>query len=284
MTILQSVFARGAWTRPAVLAGLLPVLAACGASSGGGSSGSAAQDDFDPVTGTENAGTTIGNFQDTTNATPSALSFIAIDDGVGTSGTTGALDHAANTVTAGILQGDLNAGRTEIALDGGGTATLTNPASTEFARFFRIESPTDTRVGVVGMTAADIPTDGTVNYGGHVDLTFVRRNDPPRSVDGAANVSVNFDTNRVTTTFGDLSETGGLSNVGTLTISGATLVGDSFSGGTASGTGLLDLDATSAGVQSATGGQLYGPNADEVGGVVAISTDDLTVQGAYIAE
>jgi hypothetical protein len=211
--------------------------------------------------------------------TSGALSAQVLDQSGGTvAAQSGAVDVSDGTFTIGDLAGTVNVDTNIATLTSGsgGGVTLTGDGTTYVARFDA--SPIgDTRtIGVVGAatSAGDLPS-GEAAYSGTTTVTVV---DGTNVYDLTGDVSVNavFDasTPSVTTTLDNLDGTRSdvisaavaVTDVATVTISGSTIAGAGFSGGTASLTSE-DITALTAGTTTALQGGFYGPNGEEVGGV-----------------
>ncbi|MBT8408853.1 MAG: transferrin-binding protein-like solute binding protein [Alphaproteobacteria bacterium] len=259
-------------------------LSACGGGDEG-SGGLSGGENTDPTNAT------YTQFTDAASTENSQLIYIAIDSGGDrTSGTAGTLDHDTFVISAGALAGLLSGDFTEIALNGGGTATLTNPSSTEYTRVFTTSGAGDPLFGVLGQRteAVDLP-NGTSSLGGRVSLS-VSSGGVPYTLTGNATVTVDWDADLVDTRFFSLSgkrtdTDASVSGVGTIRIDNAALSGGTFTGGTASTTGSFEplVSASTNGTQ----GALFGPNADEAGGTVVVDdtgAGDFLAIGVYTAE
>lgn len=253
-------------------------------------------------------GTGTLDFPPNPDGAPTGASFAASASGTGTlaysayrgDGTplsatdAGTITLPGGTIAGGILAGSLNATSTEIALDGGGTVALTNPAATEYVRFFEA-SPTggDAFSGVVGFrtAAGDLPQSGRTSYSGRAEVLAV---DPEATYafDGAAEVRVDFDTARVSVRLTNLT---GERRQGTevrstaidsIVISNSVLSDGLFSGGTPSVTGAPFALSGSA-EASGSEGALYGAGADEAAGRIVIRDpggENATILGRYAAD
>ena len=194
-------------------------------------------------------------------------------------------------VTLTFASGDFSGGY----LDGTNLSSsiYSNPANTEFSRVIRL-SGTDNLFGTGGIETAlaDLP-GGAVDYNlGWVALTVTdERNGSVYTLQGDATLSASWGNNRIGGTFNNFSGTvsgaGGAdrtaSNIGRLTLTNAVITGNTFAGGSVSGTGIfgaLDNSSDASGIQ----GRFYGPSADEVGGVLRIEDPDVNVLGAFIAD
>ncbi len=256
---------------------IVTALSACGGGGGGstGGGGSGVPEDMDGT------GVTNGTYtQINAAATGETLNFrkVAIVN-----------DSAVN----GSINGTLNAGRTTLTLAGNDTVTLSNPANTEYMRVFDGTIGGQNQFGVVGQVTdnSDVPQTGagTVAYNGVV-IMDVENDDGIYNLTGDARISVDWDGRDVDTRFDSLSGqfTGAGNNQtvgsvsGTIEVTGATLSNSSFSGGNlTTANGIFASNDTPTVDHK---GQLFGPNADEVGGVLVLSADDLNVNAIFAAE
>ncbi len=206
----------------------------------------------------------------------------------------GSLDRVNNRVTGGDLTGDIDAARTLITLDAGGTVTIID-GSTDYVAFFSAEPLLgDPLFGVVGIPTeiADLPV--TATYSGTSNFSIVDNTSYYELV-GTASVTADFGAGTVDATFSSLdgtltdgvSATQNVSNVATVSINEAVIAGNTFSGGTAElSSTQITTDLTGAELVDTSGG-FYGPNADEVGGVVLIDDTDtgsLLLLGDFVAD
>lgn len=235
---------------------------------------------------------------DTTSQETSAVTAHRIDTTTLaiTSGS-GSLDRQNDRVTGDSLTGDINATRTLITLDAGGTVTIVD-GTTDYVAMFSAE-PTigNPSFGVLGTPTAlaDLP-DGTVtaNYSGTTNLAIVDDTSLYELV-GSASVTADFGAADLDVTFSSLdgTRTDGLSapvnvnNVATVSINDAQISGNTFSGGTA-GFSSTQITTDLSGSETVdTSGGFYGPDAGEVGGVVLIddtSSGSLLLLGDFVAD
>lgn len=208
--------------------------------------------------------------------------------------TTGELDRGADTYTLGTDSGTISLDRTLVTLSGGGTVDLTGV--TDYSRFYEAQpnGGTATR-GVVGIPTriGNMPKSSTGTYTGvsrvgvidtldSYDLT----GDVSATADfanGTLNVVLdNLDGTR--TEF--LSGTSNVSDVATIAISGATITGNTASGGASSlVSAMLNGGAGFSGAQNTQHeAGFYGPRADELGGAVIILDGGLQIFGEYLAD
>lgn len=260
-------------------------LAACGGGGGGsddsgGSNNGGSGDQGSPGFADANATGTV------------SLSVVSLDSGDrSTSASTGTLDRDQDTLSLGDLSGDINSDRSEVALDGGGQILLTT-GENEYSRFFDATPSGDNRtIGIVGISATNMPTSGDVTYSGTSMLT-IQDGVNIYDLTGTSNVQANFDSGLVTSTIDDLSGTQQIgptgsvdvNDVATITFSGSEIDGTTFSGGTAEMTSDT-ITALSDSAQSSLNGAFFGPDAVETGGAFVINDadDGATILGTFIA-
>ncbi|MEJ8561659.1 hypothetical protein QTO30_10820 [Yoonia sp. GPGPB17] len=182
------------------------------------------------------------------------------------------------------------------ALDGADfddAAIFSNPVNGEFSRVVQIS---DGNVfGVVGLTvpAGDLPASGSVTHynEGWVNVTaafetdtLVLTGDAAFTVNwggggGIAGTLYNFSV--------ESASTGYLSGAGSIVLSDGAVSGDNFSFGTGTISGTGDFARLGgAGTLSSTTGTFFGPQADELGGVIVIDdpNDSILVVGAFQAD
>lgn len=209
----------------------------------------------------------------------------------------GSLDRANDRVTGVGLTGDVNAARTLITLDAGGTVTIIDGATDYVATFWAEPTVGDPSFGVVGIPTAiaDLP-DGTVTatYSGTANFSIIDETSFYELV-GSASVTADFGAGDLDAAFSSLNgtRTDGLSapqnvtNVATVSINDAVISGNTFSGGSAEFSSTqITTDLTGAELVDTSGG-FYGPDADEVGGVVLIddtATGSLLLLGDFVAD
>ncbi len=207
----------------------------------------------------------------------------------------GTINLAADRLALGTTAGSLNADRTSVTLDGGGTGTLT-PTDATYARFFELNPANGPRrTGVIGIDSASLP-GGTAVYTGTGNMT-IQDNLDVLDLTGTVNVTADFDQGTVDTVYTDLNGTRNpafsgpqaATNVGTVRIEGSQIAGTKFTGGTASlnSASVNNGQPLSAQASTALSGAFYGPDADEVGGAFVV--DDLTansvsIRGSYIGD
>ncbi|PUB15496.1 transferrin-binding protein-like solute binding protein [Yoonia sediminilitoris] len=278
------------------------LLSACGGGGGSGEvqapaadiSGESASIPPEAVDGVQGSAVVFAN---TTSGQLSSLRYVSVSTELtGLDQNTGALDHDAGRITGGLFAGAINQGRTLVDLDEGGTATLQNLSNTDYVRVFQLQGSDFDQfgTGVVGVQTA--PTSsalatgigtGSSIYNGDVRLQATDTTDT-YAVSGAAEVNVSFENSNANISFTGLTGRGNADpatiDAGTLTISGANLNGAAFVGGRATGTGSLFSGLNDDTESSGTRGEFFGPDADEVGGTVAIDTNSLEVVGVYTAK
>lgn len=281
-----------------VLIGVLSfVISACGGGGGGASIG-AGNTSVPPlvIEDMDGSGTTLNTyteFAETTSGRTSTFTTVAINNAQGAAlALTGRLDHATGIVTSGDLEGTFDAQRTILTLsDSGafrGTVTLTNPAATEYVRFFQTSGLDDNLFGVVGQATFwdDLPTQGSPQYNGVVIMevnneggTYILRGDAVITVNWNIGVDALF--NNLS---GSLNGDETRSVAGTVEISKAALSETSFAGGEIAVTGTIF--ASSDPVVGTFEGQIFGRNADELGGTLTLvsDADDLNVGAVFAAE
>jgi hypothetical protein len=259
------------------------LLAACGGSGGGGAA----------VDGTNY----VGLFVTTSNAT-SGLQSTMVAGTVAAQTVPDTIDRTSDRVTVGGLLGTIAADRQTVALDEGGTVTITQ-GSPEFVALFVAEPITqDPFIGVIGQPTAlaGVPQSGEVAYLGNdnVVLEVIDGTDLYDLV-GTGTVTVNFGSNLVALSVTDIegSRTTGVASpvavtdVAIVDITGATLSQNGFSGGNASISNSNFSNSLSGNEMIDLNGALFGPGADEIGGIVLID-DTLTgafrLRGTFVAD
>ncbi|MCU0855525.1 MAG: transferrin-binding protein-like solute binding protein [Rhodobacteraceae bacterium] len=276
------------------LAAIGALILVAGCSGGGGGGG-----DDDRVTASGDSAPGDPSFATGTQSTAD-LSFTGFEgDGTLRGGeSVSVVNLATGVVTGGEFAGTINPQRTQIALAGGGTVTLTDPGATEYVRLFRREAAgSDPVFGVVGFLSSpsDLPGSGRVSYTGAADVLAA---DATRiyTLDGTAFVVADFGSDEVRIELRDLGgEAQGVSagNTGTVTIprggrvivDGSRISGAGFSGGAASVSGL-PFSITGTASASGTNGGFFGPGADEVAGRVVVDDPqgDVRVLGTFAAD
>lgn len=208
------------------------------------------------------------------------------------------VDLGTGAVTGGRFAGTLNAARTRIDLSGGGTVLLSNPGATEYVRVFESTATGDDPVfGVVGFLSGpgDVPGSGRVSYTGAAEVVAT---DATRiySLEGTAFIVAEFGDDTVRIELQNLGGTAqGVSpgNTGPVTVpeggliavDGSRISGATFSGGTASVSGL-PFSITSDADASGTDGGFFGPDADEVAGRIVVDDPrgNVGILGTFAAD
>jgi len=210
-----------------------------------------------------------------------------------TSQVTGELNRLADTLDLGVRSGTINAARTQVALNGGGTIDLTGVA--DYARFFDLQQSgvAPTR-GIIGIPtrAGNMPKSNTGTYNGVTRVT-VQDGLDLYDLDGTATATANFGLGTLNVVLDNLDGTqstltgsGSVTDVATITVNNAIITGNTASGGTASlssssinnGNGF----SGSQSVQHEAG--FYGPGADEVGGVLLVDDTSVQVFADYLTD
>jgi len=278
-----------------VLSALFLVSACMGGGGGGGSSTSSptASEDMD------GSGEALGTYiaLDDRSGT-STLRVVGIDDTNSSDRTiTFTFNHATGEAVGSELGGELNTARTQLTDPTKGdqlVATFSNPARTEYVRFVKSEIGDDL-FGVVGQVTdgRDIPTEGDATYNGVVLMT-VNNGDGFYDLTGDATITARWGTNnngRIDTLFDDLS--GQLPDASQGSVTGSILVsnvGLTRSSGAFTTTGTNDIQRNGSIFQTENApradfsGQVFGRNADEVGGVLVLDGPDLEVNAVFAAE
>lgn len=225
-----------------------------------------------------------------------ALGAVAFDAGAReATAATGEVDQATGAWMLGTQSGTLSEDRTQVTLDGGGIVTL-EAGTTEFSVIFEA-TPTGggQTVGVFGVPThiSDLATLGDVTYSGTATL-LIEDGNAVFNLDGTATVEASFGDGTVTTTIDELSgerEVGltapeAVSDVAVLAVTGSTIEGATFSGGTPSlaSDQISDLSGLE---DSSLEGAFFGPDADEVGAALVIddsASGGVTVFGTILAD
>ena len=232
---------------------------------------------------------------DTTSEETSALQVHSLNTAsLAVAAGSGSLDRANDRVSGGGLAGDVNATRTLIELDVGGTVEIIDGSTDYVAVFLAQPLSVDASFGVVGIPTAIADLPVTATYSGMTNFSIVD-NDSFYELVGAASVTADFGAGDLDVIFSSLdgTRTDGVSapqnvtNVATVSINDAVISGNTFSGGDADlSSTQITTDLTGAEVVETSGG-FYGPNADEVGGVVLIDdtgTGELLMLGDFVAD
>ncbi len=227
----------------------------------------------------------VGLFN-TSSTEASYLGVHTIDSAAVTAtGSNGSLDQASNAFTISGQSGNISADRLTVTLNNGDILDVTNSGQTYVAAF---KARNGSSGGVFGVEThiTHLPS-GSASYSGSSTLTII---DGFAAFDltGNSAVNVNFDTENVNITYSGLNGrqtdpsngTTTATNVGTLSINGASMFGNTFNGGSA----VLNMPQVSANLTGnqtvTTSGGFFGPTANEVGGVNLI--DDTTGAGSLL--
>lgn len=252
-------------------------LTACGGAGGGGGGSSIPTEPTDPPVEVTDAD--YVELSDRTASAPADMTFVSLDGQTRVDGSV-TIASGSGAISGGAV---LNGRNIEDAI-------FTNPANGEFSRIFRITG--ENRFGVVGLDVlpGDLPAAGTTTMynEGWVGMTaafegdtFVLTGDAEftASWGGGANVDGRF------FNLSGSNSGGNVGNQGTIILTDAAISGDTFSGGVISGTGIF-APLGGSGTTSQTGGTFFGPQADELGGVILIddTTDDILIVGAFQAD
>ena len=270
MTLLDKFLARE--PKHLVAAISVALLTGCGgndASSGGGA-------------------TVYTSLSDTVATELTTLRFLAVSNAaVATQGVAGELQHPTGIISGGTLSGDLDNARVVISLDGGGTATLTNPDGTTYLRVFSTSGLATDLFGVVGQAtaSADLPASGTTVYTGSVsveadtvDGAYVLSGDSKITADWSGDVDTDF-----LNLTGTLNSFTNVANVATISVENSPRSGNSFDGGTLTTGGAASF-STDGSETVTLDGQFFGPAGDEVGGTLIVTDADLNIIAIFTAD
>ena len=244
---------------------------------GGGGGGGTPPDPVDPPDEVVDA-----NYEDLSDRTAvgtAGMIYVILDGQTSLSSDAVTINYSDGAITGGLLNGR--------NIDG---VTFLNPAGGEFSRLVSIEG--ESLLGVVGLDvlAGDLPTMGTTDYNlGGVELTAIFENNV-YVLSGNAEFTANWGANdnlegRFFNLTGTDAQGGASTNEGTIILTNANITGDTFAGGSVTGTGLFsDLGGSSS--TAGTQGAFFGPDADELGGVLSINdaAQDIRVLGAFQAD
>ncbi len=240
---------------------------------------------------------------DTASTDTSTLQAYGLDPKTGsTNSQRGTLNRSTGAVDLGSLSGtvsssDANGTYVTLAV-GGQLAVVYGTGSEQYVAFYSAQ-PTngdDATLGIVGVPsdATKLPTTGSASYSGEAQVGITDGNSAFYTLTGTSSSTVNFGSKTVDTTLSALSGTktdsGGVqthpNNVVDVSINGAKLVNDTFSGGTASITNsTLSVNSLSGSQVVTNSGNLYGPGGAEIGGVFVINdpaSGSLLLQGSYL--
>lgn len=212
---------------------------------------------------------------------------------------TAELDRSTDRITVSGLPGDIDGTRVNITLDEGGLITIFDGPTDYVARYEAQPQNSDPFFGVIGVPTrvTDLPSPGVATYTG-VASSQIQIIDGSAVYDltGTTNASVDFGAGNVDITLSDLAgtRTDGVSaatsvnDVAVIRIEDAGLSGSTFSGGSA----VFDSSQISTVLSGTevvnTSGGLFGPNGDELGGVLLIDDTSgagtLLIQGTFTAD
>ena len=273
------------------LAGLL-FCVACGGGGGGG--GNPTVDDY-------------VMFLDPASTGTAALSSITLSGATVASGDD---DLDGSDISVGGLSGQFNSTRDMITFTiDGGSATIVGIGTTYVALVDARPLGTDPFRAIIGVPTLsnDLPTDGSIDYAGIGSARFViidADEGATFALTADTDVGIDFDNNLVTMTFDNLdgTKTVGtaaaveIDDLGTLMIEDAVYQDGAFSGGTADfiarvyndgGNDVSDITGRLSGSEIVTtAGALFGPNADELAGIIYIDDtgDALLISGIFTAD
>lgn len=252
------------------------LLTACGGGGGGGGN-IPTEPVFPPDEIVDSA---YGVLSDRSPAAGTAgMAYVVLEGQTGRSSDDVSVFYETGAVSGGLVDGtDLD------------DTVYSNPANGEHSRVVRISG--DNIFGVVGLDvlSGDLPAAGTVtSYNeGWVGVTAAFEDDV-LVLTGNAEFTATWATGDIDGRFFNLSGTNedsdDVTNVGTIVLTNGTISGDDFTGGGVSGTGVF-ADLGGSGTSSDTTGTFFGPQAEELGGVILIDdvNDDILVVGAFQAD
>ncbi|EBA12008.1 transferrin-binding protein-like solute binding protein [Roseobacter sp. CCS2] len=256
-------------------------LVACGGGGGGG--GNTASDGTRPDDPAANfPGSVSAELDDTSALGEAGMAYVLLDGQILRESDRVSIRYSDGLVSGGLV-------REQSISD---TDAFINPANGEFSRIVRISS--DNLFGVVGLDIqdGDLPTSGNTNYNqGWVGMTAIFEDDV-LVLEGDATFTVAWSgTGDIDGSFRNLSGTdsddANVSNVGTIVLNNGIISGDNFdfAGSTVSGTGVF-ASLGGSGTSSSTTGTFFGPQANELGGVILIDDlpNDIQVSGAFQAD
>ncbi|WP_316015728.1 transferrin-binding protein-like solute binding protein [Roseobacter sp. HKCCA0434] len=214
-------------------------------------------------------------FADPSSSRVSALTVQRLDAASGTvTNESGTLDRAANRFAAGAQNGDIDASRMMVTLDGaGGTIDLTG--TQDFVRIFTsqpVAGPVTRGTVGVATPLGQLPT--TASYVGTGDVD-IRDGFDTYELAGSMTANADFGAGLLSVEIRDLDGTrtnfGGsvaVTDVGVIQVTDAMIAGNTASGGSVSFTSGAVTFSGSATSQHEAG--FFGTKADEIGGVLAI--------------
>lgn len=251
-------------------------LTACG--GGGGGSGERPTEPLDPPVEVDGAGyELLSNRAATGNV---GMIYVIIDGQSPETNNSVTLNRSSGAVSGGDLNGE--------NIDG---VLFSNPAGGEYSRFVIDEG--NSILGVVGLDvlANDLPTMGTSDYNvGVVEMTAIFE-EGPYVLTGNATFTANWGANanldgRFFNLSGNNAQGSSVVNQGIINLTNASInANGQFSGGSVTGAGLFaGLGGSSS--TSGTQGAFFGPEAEELGGVLVINdnSEDIRILGAFQAD
>jgi hypothetical protein len=251
-------------------------LTACGAGGAGGSGGGDTTEPTGPPVEVVRADYPV--ISDRTATANAGMAYILLDGQVVATSDSVTISYGDGVISGGVLN--------TLDID---DSAFSNPANGEYARVFRITG--ENLFGVVGLDVpgTDLPASGTVtSYNeGWVGMQAIFE-DRVLTLEGDATFTANWSgglSGRFFNLSGQNSQDQSVTNVGTIVLTGATITGDTFANGTVTGTGAFaGLGGTSN--TSGTSGFFFGPDVDELGGVLVINdaTRDIFVIGGFQAD
>ena len=289
------------------------LLAACGGSSTGGGSTTGGgtptptAPSYEVLSSTAATTSTLGGVALRSNNTSGALDIVT---------TSGTMTHNAGntTITDGTYSltdpDGFNGGNT--LTDGTSTITTdTNGLSgtyeyvTIYDQTYTSDGDTYDSAGIGGVitSASDVPTTGSATYTGDASGLVVTATQGFDLENGTSTVSADFAAGTVNATMTGFTATdqatgsAATAPIDTISASGMTIAGNSFSGGTITTTnGGAAVNITGANTTTAAQGAFFGYNGtqtapsgiiaapDEVGGLVLLRGNDGSVAGRFIAD
>jgi len=258
------------------------VLSACGTSTNSNFKGGVAVDD------------TVSFFDTSSNAISNIKAFAFDSTDIAITSPTGTINRQPNTIFLGTLNGPLDTSGGTTTLITGGTMTLEDVGASYVARLTASPNGANPIVGVVG-----VPTDpssmpnSSATYNGDTQFLLI---DGTTTFDmtGSATVSADFANGLVDLAVASMNgeKSDGLTapvavfDLGSMSITGASINGTDFGGGTFTMTSTQISNLPAAPIQNGMIGGFYGPEAREVGGIISVdgsSNGEVVVIGDFIA-
>ena len=208
------------------------------------------------------------------------------------------LNRSSDTVTLNGLTGTIDDDREIITFATGGTATLTNGSTDYVALFLAQPIGADPFFGVIGVptAGADLPNANSATYSGSNSAVIqVVHGSTFLDLQGDVAATVNFQGESLTIVFDQMdgikiegvSAPTGVSDALNFSIDGAIASDGSFTGSVATVSSLESGGSLSGDESVVASGAFYGPNADELGGLVTIDdtgTGTLLISGRFVAD